>query len=86
MVWPGTAAVAVLAVLTMVSAGVSTGTVRLHPALEPPGGQLLPGSVEAATVARLLPPVSGLSTVTVQVMTAESPGFSGPVQVMTGLV
>ena len=63
-VWPAVA-VAVLAVLTMVSAGVSTGTVRLQPALELAGGQLLPGSVEAATVARLLSPVSGLFTVTV---------------------
>ncbi len=73
------------AAAVMVSAGVSTGTVRLQPGLELAGGQLLPGSAEAATVARFLSPVSGLFTVTVQVMTADAPTARSPVQVMTGL-
>ena len=62
-VCPGTA-VAALAVLTIVSAGVSTGTVTWHGALVVPGGHVDPAAEEATVLMSTLPPVSGLSTVT----------------------
>ena len=48
----------------MVSAPPMTGTVRPQGDPVLPAGQVLPGSAEAAVLARTLPPVSGLSTVT----------------------
>ena len=62
-VCPGTA-VAVLAVLTIVSPGVSTGTVTWQGALVVPGGHDDPTADEATVLTRSLPPVSGLLTVT----------------------
>ena len=62
-VCPGTA-VAVLAVLTIVSAGVRTATVTWQGELVVPGGQVDPTADEATVLTRSLPPVSGLLTVT----------------------
>ena len=54
-----------LAVLVMVRAGVSTGTVSWQGLVVVPGGQVDPAAVEAAVVMTCLSPVSGLFTVTV---------------------
>ena len=79
--------VAVLAVLVMVRAGISTVTVVVQAAgAVPEAGQLAPGVAEVRVAVRVLSPVSGLLTVTVKVMVAESPGFRPPVQVRSGLV
>ena len=59
---PGTA-VAAPAVLTMVSAGVSTGTVLARAAVVP-GGQVEPAAAEVAVMMTSLSPVSGSWTVT----------------------
>ena len=56
---------AVAAVLTMVSAGVSTGTISWQGLLVVPGGQLDPAAAEATVVMTSLSPVSGLFTVMV---------------------
>ena len=53
-----------LAVLTIVSAGVSTGIVTWHEPLVVPGGQVDPAAEEVTVLTSSLPPVSGLSTVT----------------------
>ena len=58
-------AVAVLAVLVMVSAGVRTGTVTRQAAVMEPGGQVDPVAVELTVSMTSLSPVSGLFTVTV---------------------
>ena len=62
-VCPGTA-VAVLAVLTIVSPGVSTGTVTWQGEVVVPGGHDDPAAEELTVLTRSLPPVSGLLTVT----------------------
>ena len=62
-VCPGTA-VAALAVLTIVSAGVSTGISTWQAALVAPGGHDDPTAEEATVLMMTLPPVSGLFTVT----------------------
>src|SRR5580704_4209772 len=64
MDWPGTAA-EVLAVLTMVRAGVRTLVTALQRGSVLPEGQLLPGAVVLMTEDRILFPVSGLLMVTV---------------------
>ena len=61
---PPGVAVATLAVLVMVRAGVSTATVAVQAAFPLPAGQLLPAAAETAVLVMTLPPVSGLSTVT----------------------
>ena len=62
-VCPGTA-VAVLAVLTIVSAGVSTGTMTWQGAVVVPAGHDDPAADEATVLtSRWSPPVSGLPTV-----------------------
>ncbi len=53
-----------LAVLTIVSPGVSTGTVTWQGALVVPGGHDDPAAEEVTVLTRSLSPVSGLSTVT----------------------
>src|SRR5450631_1836217 len=53
-----------LAGAVMVSAPPMTGTVTPQGDPVLPAGQVLPGSAEAAALDRILPPVSGLSTVT----------------------
>ena len=55
----------VAAVLVIVSAGVSTGTVTRHAAAVDPGGQLDPVAAELTLLMTSLSPVSGLFTVTV---------------------
>ena len=53
-----------LAVLTIVSAGVSTGRLTWHGALVVPGGHDDPAAEEVTVLTGSLSPVSGLSTVT----------------------
>ena len=77
--------VVVVAVLVMVRAGIRTVTVEVQAGAGPPGGQVLPGSVEVRVLVMILSPVSGLSTVTVKVTVADWPGFRSPVQVRSGL-
>ena len=62
--WPGTA-VPALAVVVMVMAGVSTGTVTGRAPLMVPGGQVEPSAAEVTVLMTSLSPVSGLFTVTV---------------------
>jgi len=81
---PGVAE-AVPAVLVIVSAGVSTGTMAWQGALMVPGGQVDPWAAELAVVMTSLPPVSGSCTVTENVTVAVSPGDRFPVHVSTGL-
>ena len=50
-----------------------------------PDGQLLPGAAEVTALDRILFPVSGLFTVTENVIVAVAPGASVPVQVRFGL-
>ena len=50
-----------------------------------PDWQLLPAPVEVTVLARILFPVSGLFTVTENVIVAVAPGASVPVQVRFGL-
>src|SRR5580693_506137 len=80
MDWPGTAA-EVLAVLTMVRAGVRTLVTALQRGSVLPEGQLLPGAVVLMTEDRILFPVSGLLMVTVPVMVTVPPTGMLPVQV-----
>ena len=66
---------AVLAVLVMVRAGTSTVTLVLQAAgAVPEAGQLLPGTVEVRVLVRVLSPVSGLLTVTENVIVATARG------------
>src|ERR1700722_12568959 len=46
------------------SGPVMTAVVTAHGGLSVRGGQVLPGAAELAVLTRLVPPVSGLSTVT----------------------
>ena len=77
--WPGTAAAA-LAVVTMVSAGVSTVTLTEQRGSVLPDGQLLPAAVVDNVLAMTLLPVSGLLTVTVPVTVTVPPTGMLPVQ------
>ena len=74
---PG-AAVAALAVFTIVSPGVSTATVTWHGAVIVPGGHDDPAADDAADTISSLSPVSGLSTVTENVTVAVAPGRQAP--------
>ena len=77
--------VAVLAVLVMVRAGISTVTVVVQAAgAGPEAGQLAPGVAEVTVAVRVAPPVPGLSTVTVKVIVAAAPTARSPVQVRSG--
>ena len=80
MVAPGTVAAA-LAVLTMVRAGVRTGTEVVQAGSAPPEGQLFPGAAELRVAVRTWLPVSGSSTVTVPVTVTVPPMGMSPVQV-----
>src|SRR5580658_5892524 len=77
-VWPG---VAVTGLNAESIASTETGTVVVQAGSALPAAQLLPAAAEVMRVARLLLPVSGLCTVTVNVTVAESPGARSPVQV-----
>ena len=63
----------------------ATSTVLAQRGSVPAAGQLLPGVAEVTAAERTLSPVSGLLTVTENVIVAVSPGFRFPVQVSTGL-
>ena len=69
----------------MVRAGISSVTAAVQAGAGPVGGQVLPAAVEVTVLVRSLSPVSGLFTVTENVMTAVPPGTRSPVQVSTGL-
>ena len=69
----------------MVRAGVRTVTVDRQGAAVVPAGHADPGAAEVAVMMTSLSPVSGLLTVTVNVMVAVAPGARLPVQVSTGL-
>ena len=56
-----------------------------HRVSVPPAGQLLPAVAEVMVEASTLSPVSGLFTVTVNVMVAVAPVARFPVQVRLGL-
>ena len=75
---------AVLAVMVIVS--TETVTVLEHLASVLPLAQLLLAVVEVTVLARVLFPVSGLFTVTENVMVAAAPMARVPVQVRLGLV
>ena len=66
----------------MVRPGTSTVTTAVQAAgAGPDAGQVLPGVVEVRVSASVLFPVSGLSTVTVNRMTADWPWSRSPSQV-----
>ena len=69
----------------IVRPGTSTVTVEVHRASVPPAGQLLPAVADVTVLARTLSPVSGLFTVTENVMVADAPTARFPVQVRFGL-
>ena len=69
----------------MVRPGTSTVTVLAHRVSVLPLAQLLPAVAEVMVLARLLSPVSGLFTVTVNVIVAVAPTARSPVQVRFGL-
>ena len=75
---PGTVAV-VLAVLTMVSAGVSTGTLVEQRLSVPPAGQLLPSAAVFSVAVSNWLPGSGFLTVTVPVTVTVPPTGISPV-------
>ena len=70
----------------MVSAGTRTVTEVPQAGAGPEAGQLLAGVGEVIAVTRVLSPVSGLFTVTENVMVAVAPAARLPVQVRFGLV
>src|ERR1700731_1519985 len=75
---------AVLALLVIASAGVSTATRARQPAAVVPGGQDDPAAPEVAIVTICLSPVPGLFTVTESVTVTVPPGARSPVHVSTG--
>ena len=79
---PGVALV-VLGVTLMVR--IDTGTLTAHRESLLPAAQLLPAVAEVIVLARILFPVSGLLTVTENVIVAAAPGARVPVQVRFGL-
>src|ERR1700733_15046712 len=84
MVYPTTepgVVVADPAVVVMVRPGTSTVTTAVQAGAGPDAGQVLPGVLEVTVLASVLFPVSGLSTVTVNRMTADWPWSRSPSQV-----
>ena len=75
----------VLADTAIVRPGISTVTLVAHRGSVPPDGQLLPAVAEVTVAARTLFPVSGLLTVTENVIVAVAPTARFPVQVRFGL-
>ena len=75
--------VATLAVLLIVSC--DTVTVEEQAGAVPPDGQLLPVAADVIALDKIPFPVSGLLTVTENVIVAVAPGASVPVQVRFGL-
>ena len=78
--------VPVLADTAIVRPGIRTVTVLAHRGSVLPLAQLLPAVAEVTVLARILFPVSGLLTVTENVMVALAPGARFPVQVRFGVV
>ena len=77
--------VATSAALVMVRPGISTVTLAVQAAgAVPEAGQVLPGVAEVTVSARTLLPVSGLLTVTENVMVADCPGSRSPVPGQAG--
>ena len=74
-----------LAVSAIVRPGTRTVTVFAHRASVLPLAQLLPAVAEVRVLARILFPVSGLLTVTENVIVATAPAARFPVQVRFGL-
>ncbi len=72
--------------IAIVRPGTSTTTVTEHRASVLPAAQLLPAVADVTVCARTLSPVSGLFTVTENVMVATAPTARLPVQVRFGLV
>ena len=70
---------------TIVRPGTSTVTLVAHRASVLPLAQLLPAVAEVIVLARILFPVSGLFTVTENVIVADAPTARFPVQVRFGL-
>jgi hypothetical protein len=81
---PGVA-VPVFADTAIVRPGIRTVTALTHRGSLLPLAQLLPAVAEVIVLARTLFPVSGLFTVTENVMVALAPGARFPVQVRFGL-
>ena len=77
--------VPVLAVSAIVRPGTWTVTVFAHRASVLPLAQLPPAVAEVRVLARILFPVSGLLTVTENVIVATAPTARFPVQVRFGL-
>ena len=75
----------VLADTAIVRPGTSTVTVLAHRGSVLPAAQLLPAVAEVIVLARVLFPVSGLLTVTENVIVAVAPMARFPVQVRFGL-
>ena len=63
----------------------ATGTVAVQAGSVLPAAQLLPGVAEVIVLARILFPVSGLLTVTENVIVAAAPTARFPVQARFGL-
>ena len=69
----------------LVIVSTATGTVAVQGGSPLPAAQLLPVVAEVIVLARILFPVSGLFTVTENVMVAAAPRARFPVQVRFGL-
>src|SRR5882724_13643447 len=69
----------------LVIVSTATDTVAVQGASPLPAMQLLPVVTEVIVLARTLLPVSGLFTVTENVMVADAPTARSPVQVRSGL-
>ena len=80
---PPGAVVLTFAVLVMVS--TATGTLVVQGGSPLPAAQLLPVVAEVIVLARILLPVSGLFTVTENVIVALAPTARFPIQVRFGL-
>ncbi len=69
----------------LVIVSTATGTVAVQGGPPLPAAQLLPVVAEVIVLARILLPVSGLLTVTENLIVADAPGARSPVQVRFGL-
>ena len=70
---------------TFAIASWATSTVTVQAGSVPPAGQLPPAVAEVTVLARIWLPVSGLFTVTENVITADAPTARFPAQVRLGL-
>ena len=72
--------VAIVVLGVTLIARIDTGTLTAHRGSPLPAAQLLPAVTDVTVLERTLSPVSGLCTVTENVIVAVSPGFRFPVQ------